>query len=265
MRPLEGNYGVTLTVALLALIPFIVITTAYQFYRTQITFDIGASATDVEVIFGLATAGYAFGALLAGDLIQRFAQRSLFFFCEGMFVVGSVLAATAPHVPQFGVGVAIEGLATGLLLVVALPPVIRNFPPERLPFTAAFIDLGFFGAVAVGPLVGGALGATHAWRWLYAALAAIGLVTLVTATLTLPRTKPQNPGQRFDREGVLLGFLGTALPFFAASNLTMQGLLSAWFLVPFTLGALFFLALLFAEENCAGALRRPAHLDERFP
>jgi hypothetical protein len=77
MRTLEGNYGVTLTVALLALIPFIVITTAYQFYRTQITFDIGASATDVEVIFGLATAGYAFGALLAGDLIQRFAPPHL--------------------------------------------------------------------------------------------------------------------------------------------------------------------------------------------
>ena len=55
----------------------------------------------------------------------------------------------------YGVGRVLQGLMTGLLLVIALPPVIQRFPPPRMPTTAAAINIGFFGAVTVGPLLGG--------------------------------------------------------------------------------------------------------------
>ena len=247
--PFRKSYGVNLTLALLALIPFIVLTTAAQFYESQIVTVIGSSKLNVDIATWLATAGYAFGALLGGDLIQRFPQRRLFLACEAVFVFGSLLVATSTRTAAFSAGTIIEGFTTGLLLVIALPPVVRRFPVDHLRTTAAFIDIAFFGAIALGPLVGGAIAAIGAWRELYAAVAALGLVTFVVAIFTLPHEDPPHPDRRFDAEGTVLGLLGTALPFWAVGNLTAYGFESPLFYAPFGIGAACFIALLLVEYH----------------
>lgn len=88
-RPLEGIYGVSLLTAILALVPYILVTSAYALFRKQVAGDIGAGPTGLEIINGLSTAGYAFGALLGGDLINRFKQRHLFLACEGFFILAA--------------------------------------------------------------------------------------------------------------------------------------------------------------------------------
>ncbi|MBV8355966.1 MAG: MFS transporter, partial [Candidatus Eremiobacteraeota bacterium] len=112
---------------------------------------------------------------------------------------------------------------------------------------AAVIDLGFFGGVTAGPLLGGALGEIGAWRPLFWALAALALAVFVTAALTLPSKDPFNPGIRFDRQGVALAFVGTLLPFWAVAELTGKSFGSVWFIAPFVLGGLAFIALILAE------------------
>ena len=246
-RPFEGNYGVSVTIALLALIPFIVVTTAYEFYRSTVLTTLGGQAMDYEIIIDLAAGMYAFGALVGGDLIQRFAQRYLFIVCETLFMLGCAIAAVAGNVVEYGSGIALQGLATGFLLVVALPPVIRQFPAEKLPLTAALIDLGFFGAIAVGPLVGGVTASFGAWRWLYAGLAVVAAASIATALVTLPYADPPNPRMRFDRSGVILGFFGTALPFWAVGTLVLHGFGATIFLAPFIIGATSFVALMLTE------------------
>lgn len=144
-RPFENSYAVSLSVAILSLVPYIIVTTAYTYFRLQVSFDIHTGRTGLEIIAGLSTAGYAFGALLGGDLVQRFRQRWLFLLVEGLFVLGSVLAAIAPGTVVYGAGRVLQGFTTGILLVVALPPVIQRFPAKKLPITAAMINLGFFG------------------------------------------------------------------------------------------------------------------------
>ncbi len=264
-RPFEGRYGVTLALAILALVPFIIGATAYALFRDQLTLDLGANATDTEVVNDLATAAYAFGALLGGGLIQYFEQRYLFLGCEALFVAGSLLAASASHVATYGSGVVLEGFATGLLLVVALPPVIRRFPPERLPTSAAVINLGFFGAITLGPLVGGLVSASHSWHWFYVALALVGMLVLLVATFTLPNDEPPNPTMRFDREGVLLALLGTALPFFAAGELTSHGFTSAIVLVPFAVGIVAFVAMLVVECCTKEPISPVKRIDSTLP
>jgi len=122
-RPFAGSYGVMLTVAILAIAPFIVVTTAAALYRGQIASDLGANLTSLAIISGLANAGYAFGALLGGDLTQRFAQRKVFLACEALFILGCLLSAVAHGTVLYGVGRVSAGLATGLLLVSALMPI----------------------------------------------------------------------------------------------------------------------------------------------
>ena len=74
---------------------------------------------------------------------------------ETVLIAGWILAAAAPGIIVYGTGFVLSGFATGMLLVIALPPAIRQFPPERVPLSAAFINVAFFGAIATGPLLGG--------------------------------------------------------------------------------------------------------------
>ncbi|MGH8207154.1 MAG: MFS transporter, partial [Steroidobacteraceae bacterium] len=248
-RPFEGRYGIALTIAVLALAPYVVVTTAYVLYQKQVAADLGASQGALEIIAALATAGYAFGALFAGDLIHRLAQRPLFFAAEGLFVVGSLLAGFAVGTVTYGAGRILQGLATGLLLVIALPPVIQRFAPARMPLTAVFVNIGFFGAVTAGPLIGGAVASAHAWRWFYGALAALGIAVLLLATLTLPDQQARNKELPFDASGLLLGFAGAVLSFWAVGELRGHGFGSPQFILPLVVGIGCLAALLLTEYH----------------
>jgi MFS family permease len=245
-RPLSGNYAATLIVALLAITPFILVTTGQAMFGTDLQ-RIGVNKTAAELTTGFAVAAYAFGALLAGDAIMRFPQRKLFWTCESALVIGCVVASLAQSAPVFMAGVVLLGFATGLLLVVALPPVIQKFPASKMPATAIFINIGFFGAVTAGPLVGGAVAFAHAWRMFYAALALLGLVALVLSALTLDPAPPKNPKQPFDRLGIALGFGATMLTFWGACELTGHSFTSALFIAPLVLGLMAFVSLLLVE------------------
>lgn len=245
-RPFKDNYGVTLTIAILAIAPFIFVTTAGELFGKDLQ-SIGVTRLAASIVSGLAIAGYAFGAMLAGDLIQRFAQRSLFFMCEVLFVAGCAIAAGAKGTVMFGAGSVLMGLATGLLLVIALPPAVRSFGAARMPTTAAFVNIGFFGAVTAGPLVGGAVAYGHVWRWFYIGMGAIGCLALLLALFTLPDNEPQNPDQKFDSAGVCLAFVATVLPFWATAELTGHGFRSFLFMVPLAVGIAAFVALLLTQ------------------
>ncbi len=248
-RPFEGNYAASLTSAIIALSPFIVVTTAYAMFTHHVAQDVHASRNALSIIGGLSTAGYAFGALLGGDLVQRFPQRRLFFLDETAFVLGCVLAAIAHGPALYAAGRVVQGFATGQLLVTALPPVIQRFPASKLPITVIAINIGFFGAVCIGPLLGGWVAAGHHWRWFYGALGAIGLINLALATLTLPDQPPFNPDMRFDRLGIPLAFAAVVLPFWASGELAGHGFASARFAAPMFVGLVCFVAMLLVEYH----------------
>lgn len=248
-HPLEKSYGVSLTVAIVSLVPFIIITTAFDLYEKLVGADIGIAMNALSVISAMSTAGYAFGALLGGDIIQRFPQRKLFFYAEAVFVAGCVLCASAFGMVQFGAGMVLLAFATGQLLVIALPPVIRRFPAEKMTITSGMVNLGFFGATTVGPLIGGAVAFGHAWRWLYAGFAAVGLMNLATSYFSLPSTPPMKPDARFDFPAVFLALVATVLPFLASGELTGHPFHSYWFMLPLAVGFACFVAMLLIEYH----------------
>ncbi len=264
-RPFEGSYAMMLTIALSALVPYILVTTAYSLYSADVMRATGAGETALEVVAGIATAGYCFGALLAGDLINRIPQRHLFLICEAMFVAGCVVTALAGGTLSYGAGRILTGFATGLLLITALPPVIRRFPAERMPFSAVFINIGFFGAVTAGPLIGGLVAWSHQWRVFYLVLAGVGAVAWVLAFLTLPTEEPPNRDLPFDMSAILLGLAATVLPFWGAAELTGHGFGSPLFLVPMTVGLICFVALLVTEYRRKNALAPVKRMASTFP
>lgn len=246
-RPLAGNYATAVAIALLALSPFIVLSTATQLLRPDLIKDLDASTFGVELAAALSNAGYAFGAVLAADLNRRLPTRWLYVSCECGFAVGSLVCATSGSLPQYLVGRCIQGGATGMLLVVALPPLVTRFGAERLPLTAAFVNLGLFGMVTLGPFVGGVVVTEHAWRWLFAATAVLALGGATLGLFGFDAGDEADPGSGFDWSAVPVAAAATVLPFTGVAWIARSGFTSPGFLVLVVVGAVFLGLLLLRQ------------------
>ena len=249
LRDLEGRYAPTLAIALIALVPYILVTSASTLYETQIGGDVGIGKTGLSLASSFATAGYAFGALLCGDLVNRFRKHRLFPVVGMASAAGWALAALAQGPVLYAIGTVLQGLATGMLLVVALPPTIQNFSWKRVSLTAAFINIGLFGAVAAGPLLGGAIAASHGWRWVYAAFALVVAIASLLSIVVIPDEKPSNPDLRIDWPALLLGMGATVLPFGGVAMVASAGFGAPIVFVPLAIGIACFVALLLVEYH----------------
>ena len=263
--PLADSYPTKVAMVLLALCPYIVVTTAATLFEQSVMKDLHTSRTALGMASGLANAGYAFGAVLAALMAKKVSLRSALLCYEALFVAGSVLVALSPDLTAFTVGRVAQGTATGLMLVAALPPLVTGFGPAKLPVTAAVVDIGLFGATTVGPLVGGDIGAHGSWRLLFWGLAAVGVIALVVEAASVAHTDPLQPDAPLDLTGIGLALAATSLPFIGASMLASEPLLS-WYVLPFLLVGLGALVVLIAVEYLReGAVTPVRLLSHTFP
>lgn len=245
--PLQGRYPASVATALLALTPFLVATTAGRSLQRQVLDVTGLSATGFALIDGLAVAAYAFGAMLAADLFQRLPLKGFFLALEGAFVGASVLTALAPGPVAFGAGRMVQGVCTGMLLVVALPPVIQQYGRDKLPLSAVAINVGLFGAVTVGPVVGGVFAETLGFRWFYGLLGAVAGAGFLLGAVSLDRQKAKNPDQPRNLVAIGLALLATTLPFTGVAALTGQPLAAVRIWAPVGVGLAALTALIVSQ------------------
>lgn len=265
--PLADHYPSAVALALLALCPFIVLSTAFPLFDSQLEQDLHTSLFGTRLADGLANAGYAFGAVAAADLNQRLSSRTLFLACEAVFVVGSVTAGFAPGLAVFAAGRMVQGVATGMLLVAALPPLVTRHGADKVPTTAMFVNLGLFGMVTLGPVVGGAVGSAHAWRPLLFAVAAVGLCGLVVGVLAFEPDPPADldPKMGFDWSAIPVAATATVLPFLGVSMLSRGSYTSPAFLVPVAVGLAALVFLVVRQYRKPGALMPVTLLAHTLP
>ncbi len=261
---LRGSYWPTLAVALLALSPDFVLSSALGLLRPTIAESLGTSPGSIFWASILSNAALALGAVLAADLSQRFGNRPLFFIYQGMFIGGSVAGFLAPNAVVLILGHTLQGLATGLLLVAALPPLVTGFPAYRLKTTIPAVVMGLFGAVTAGPLVGGYVAVSGAWRMLFLVTVIVGFATLALALVSLAEREPLNPGARIDVAALLLSVGGTGLSFFGAGELMRSGA-GPVFYVTVSLGMLMLVALVLLEGVRGDPLMPVRPLTTTFP
>ena len=234
--PLAGRYPAAVAMALLALCPFIVLSTATLLMQELLVQDLHTTRFGVGLAGALANAGYALGAVIAADLIKRVRKRHIYLVNEMAFTAASLLCAFAPGIATFTAGRTLEGVSTGMLLVVALPPLVTTYGAAKVPLTAAFINLGLFGMVTAGPLVGGAAAAESAWRALFVGMAVLGAAGVVVGLLAFDTPDDLDPRIGFDFSAIPVAAAATFLPFLGVAWLVRGGFGSAGFLVPLVLG-----------------------------
>ena len=115
------------------------------------------------------------------------------------------------------------------------------------------MNMCVFGAVAIGPFIGGVQAEAHAWRPLFWIVAAIALLALVLAALTFDDAPPADLDAPRDLPAIGLAAVGCAAAFIGAAQLTSHGFSDAAVSVPM-LGGLALIVVLIVYQFRA---RRP--------
>jgi nucleotide-binding universal stress UspA family protein/MFS family permease len=263
--PLAGRYIPTALMVVLFLVPYLGLSAALQPLAPTIGADLHTSPQTISLGFGLANAAYALGTVLAVQLAQHWPQRRMLLIYGSVLVIGSVLAAAATGPAMFIVGHVLQGLCTSLLLIAAAPPLFLGFPVNKLRPTAVIIDLCVFGAVAAGPLVGGAQASFHAWRPLFWIVAGIALAALIMSVLTFQDAPAADRSAPRDFVALGLAATGAVAAFSGAAELTTHGFLDPVVIVPLLIGIALIVSLWVYEYRARNPLLTLRSLTSTIP
>src|SRR4029079_13829902 len=101
-------------------------------------------------------------------------------------VIGSVVAAAAQNIVVHFAGQILQGLCTSMLLIAAVPPLSLGFPASKLKITGMIMNMCIFGAVALGPTIGGLQAEANAWRPLFWVVSGIALAGFLRSPPPFP-------------------------------------------------------------------------------
>jgi len=241
---LAGRYPAAAAMVIFALIPYLALSAAVQLLTPLIAHDLHVSLQTLSLGSGLGNAGYAVGTVLAVALAQHLPQRRLLVVYAALLVLGSLLTAAAQNPAMFITGHVLQGLCTSLMLIAAVPPLALGFGTTKLRETAVIMNLCIFGAVAVGPTVGGIQASAHAWRPLFFTVAGISLAALVLTVLTFEDAPPGDRSAPVDPPAIGLAAAGSVAAFFGASELLTHKFLSAIAFAPLVVGLVLIVMLI---------------------
>jgi MFS family permease len=252
--PLAGRYPAVATMVMAALIPYLALSAAVGPVMPIITRDLGTTPQAMSIGVGLANAAYAVGTVLAVQFAQLLPQRRMLLGYAFVLVIGSVLTATAQNVYMYSTGQILAGLCTSLLLIAAVPPLSLGFPASKLKITGMIMNMCIFGAVALGPTIGGLQAEADKWRPLFWIVSGIALVAFLLSILTFEDAPPADPTAPVDLPALGLATVGCVAAFFGAAQLLTNAFLDPIAIVPLVGGLLTIIGLVVYQYRARNPL-----------
>jgi DHA2 family multidrug resistance protein-like MFS transporter len=171
---------------------------------------LGASQSDLE--WGINSYTLIFAGLLFtwGILADRLGRKRILMLGMALFGISSLLCAYAGSPGELIAARAAMGFA-GAAIMPSTLAVIANVFPRHEQGKAIGIWAGSVGlAVAIGPVVGGALLDSFWWGSVFLINVPIVIIGLIAMTFIVPESRDPKPG-RLDPAGVLLSMVGLVL------------------------------------------------------
>jgi len=158
----------------------------------QMTSDLGATATAVQLSLTGFLLGSAVGQLAFGPLSDRFGRRGPLVLGSVLCVVASAVTVFAPTVEVLTVGRVAQGFAGAAGMVIGRA-VISDLV-EGTAAAKAFSLMMIIGGVApvVAPVAGGLLADALGWRGILAVVLVLAVVMLVGVLAAVPETLPRS-------------------------------------------------------------------------
>jgi EmrB/QacA subfamily drug resistance transporter len=168
--------------------------------------DLGASIQALEWTVNAYVLSYAVLLLTGAALGDRFGRKRMFITGIALFTVSSAAAAVAPSIGLLIAARATQGVGAAIVTPLTLTLLADAFPPERRGI-ALGVWSGISGiAVALGPLVGGAVVQASSWHWIFWINVPIGVVLIPVAAARL--TESRGSVRTLDLRGLALASSG---------------------------------------------------------
>ena len=231
-RPMLWTLVITSAALFMASLDNLVVTTALPSIREHLH----AGLAGLQWTVNAYTLTFAVLLLTGATLGERYGRRRLFVAGLALFTAGSAAAALAPGIGWLIAARAVQGVGAAVLMPLTLTLLSAAVPPARRG-----LALGVWGAVgglaiAMGPLVGGAVVEGASWQWIFWLNVPIGLALLPFARPRL--TESYGPATRLDLPGLALASAGLLGLVFGVVRGNDHGWTSLTVLLPMIIGAL---------------------------
>src|SRR5213082_3533726 len=190
------TFAITSTAVFMTTLDNLVVTTALPVIRT----DLHAGLDGLEWTINAYTLTFAVLLLTGAALGDRIGRRRALALGLTIFTGASAAAALAPSILFLDAARAIQGFGGAIVMPLTLTILSAAVPAEKRG-----VALGAWGgisglAVALGPLVGGAVVSGISWHWIFWLNVPIGLALIPLARLRLAET--HGPANRLDFPGL---------------------------------------------------------------
>ena len=235
------TFAITSVAVFMATLDNLVVTTALPVIRK----DLHATVESLEWTVNAYTLTFAVLLLTGAALGDRFGRRRMFVVGLAIFTVSSAAAALAPSAGALIAARAAQGVGGAIITPLTLTILSAGVPANR---RGAFIGAwsGIAGlAVALGPVVGGAVVSGISWHWIFWLNVPIGIVLIPLALRRLDES--HGPAAKLDLPGVGLASAGLTGIVWGLVRGNGQGWASAEIVTSLVAGAIVFALFIFWE------------------
>jgi len=196
------TFAITSVALFMVTLDNLVVTSALPVIRR----NLHASLTQLEWTVNAYTLTFAVLLLTGAALGDRYGRRLMFSIGIGVFTLGSAVAALSTTATGLDLARALQGVGGAIVTPLTLTLLSAAVPREKRG-----LALGAWGgigglAVAIGPLVGGAIVEGLSWQWIFWLNVPIGLVLAPLAFFRLRES--HGPADRLDLPGLGLASAG---------------------------------------------------------
>jgi EmrB/QacA subfamily drug resistance transporter len=225
------SFAITSLALFMVSLDNLVVTTALPVIKESL----GATLSQLEWMVNAYTLTFAVLLLTGAALGDRFGRRRVFAIGVAVFTAGSAFAALAPTGDTLVLARAIQGVGAAIVMPLTLTILSAAVPAERRG-----LALGAWGAIsglaiALGPLVGGAIVEGLSWQWIFWLNVPLGIALVPLAAILL--TESHGPDAALDLPGLGLASTGLLALVWGLVNGNDQGWTSPEILGAFAVAA----------------------------
>jgi len=239
------TFAISSIALFMAALDNLVVTTALPVIRKSFN----ASLSELEWIVNAYTLTFAVLLLTGAALGDRFGRKRVFIIGLAIFTAGSAIAALSTEVTQLIIARAIQGVGGAIITPLSLTILSAAVPRERRA-----LALGAWGgiaglAIAIGPLVGGAIAEGLAWQWIFWLNVPIGLIAIPMAYARL--NESYGPSGKLDLPGLALASVGLLAVVWGLIRANELGWTSPTIVGSFVVGAILLVGFVAWEARTA--------------
>ena len=242
-RRLGWVLGLTSTGYFMVVLDSVVVITALP----RMQRDLHASLSSLQWTLNAYGIAFAAGIITAVALGDRLGRRKVFTLGLALFTVASVACALAPNVSDLIAARVVQGLGGAIVLPLSLTILTTAFPAERRGMIVGIYG-GLAGlAVAMGPIIGGAVTQGIDWHWIFWINVPIGVIVVPLGLRLLPES--YGAPERLDLIGAALVTAGVVALVWALSRANQVGWSSAEVLGTLVAGPALLVAFVWWERS----------------